>query len=104
MTGARAVAYTPGMRIVGSGLAVAVIGLALVACGSGANAALVRPAGTSGYFGDHAGRCLVYLVTASTKAVVFVETARGTFSFSADASGSLAANADVGPGGRLRLR
>jgi hypothetical protein len=70
----------------------------------GANAALVRPAATSGYFSDHAGRCLVYLVTASTKAVVFVETKRGTFSFTADASGSLSANADVRPGERLRLR
>jgi hypothetical protein len=71
---------------------------------SGANAALVRRAGTSGYFGDHAGRCLVYLVTSSTKPVVFVETAHGRFSFTADASGHVSTNADLDPGGRLRLR
>ena len=69
-----------------------------------ADLALVRTAGSRGYFSDHAGRCLVYLVTASRKAAVFVETARGRFTLTADASGRFGTNAAVGPGGHLRLR
>ncbi|HJU37761.1 MAG TPA: hypothetical protein VJ716_10140 [Gaiellaceae bacterium] len=69
-----------------------------------ANEALVRAADASGYFSEEAGRCLIYLVTPPKSAVVFVETARGTFRFTADASGRFRANADVDPGVRLRLR
>jgi len=69
-----------------------------------ADTALVRAAGSGGYFSDDAGRCLIYLITPPRSAVVFVETARGRFTFTADASGGFWANADVGPGGRLQIR
>ena len=160
MTNAAAVAYTEVMRVIGTAVAAVLLGLLLVACGSGAqptahyttsppttiagvgvelsgsppapstpsacvrrwnssanasgrtaaeqrlpraSAALIRRGGSSGYFGDFVGRCLVYLVE-PPKAVVFVETSRGTFRFTADASGRFAANADVGAAARLRLR
>jgi hypothetical protein len=69
-----------------------------------ADAALVRAAGASGYFREDAGRCLIYLITPPRSAAVFVETARGEFSFTADASGRFSANADLRRGRRLHLR
>jgi hypothetical protein len=68
-----------------------------------ADAALVRTAGSTGYFREFAGRCVVYLVGPPGSAVVFVEAARGRFTFVADASGRFAANAELSPSGRLRL-
>lgn len=70
----------------------------------GAAAALVRAADSSGYFREAAGRCLIYLVTPPRRAVVFVETARGRFSFTADAAGRFSPNAGIGSGVRVRLR
>jgi hypothetical protein len=67
-----------------------------------ADSALVRAAGSTGYFRDSAGRCLVY-VTAPHGAVIFVEAARGRFTFVASASGRFSTNAKVAPSGRLRL-
>jgi hypothetical protein len=69
-----------------------------------ADAALVRSAGSSGYFGDYAGRCLVYLIELPKRAVVFVEASRGMFRFTADASGHFPAIADLFSGARLQLR
>jgi hypothetical protein len=69
-----------------------------------ANTALVRTSGAQGYFGDLAGRCLVYVVTGSKRAAVFVETARGRFRFVADGSGLFSANAVLAPNGRLQFR
>jgi hypothetical protein len=66
--------------------------------------ALIRRARSRGYFGDYAGRCLVYLIKLPNTAVVFVEASRGMFRFTADASGRFPANADLGPDGRLQLR
>jgi hypothetical protein len=68
-----------------------------------ADAALVRTAGTSGYFREEAGRCLIYLVTPSKSALVFVEAAPGRFVFTADASGQFATNADLQQSERLHL-
>lgn len=69
-----------------------------------ASAAVIRRAGTSGYFGEDAGRCLVYLVLPPKSAVVFVETAPAKFSFTADAPGNFSPNAAVRQSGRLHLR
>ncbi|HEY3551725.1 MAG TPA: hypothetical protein VGK69_11810 [Gaiellaceae bacterium] len=69
-----------------------------------AETALVRRGGSSGYFSNFVGRCLVYLVERPKRAVVFVETSRGTFRFTADASGHFSSNADLGSGARLELR
>jgi hypothetical protein len=68
-----------------------------------ADRALVRAAGSSGYFGDYSGRCLIYLV-ARQRAAVFVETAVGKYQFTAGASGRFSSNADLARGTRLRLR
>lgn len=68
-----------------------------------ANAALVRTAGSTGYFRDAAGRCAVYLIAPPRSAVVSVEAARGRFRFIADASGRFSANATLAPSGLLRL-
>lgn len=67
-----------------------------------ADEALVRTAGASGYLREAAGRCSVYLIAPPGSAVVFVETARGRFSFVADASGRFSPNAKLSPSGRLR--
>lgn len=64
--------------------------------------ALVRTAGSSGYFRDYAGRCLIYLV-ARQRAAVFVESAVGKYRFTADASGRFSPNADLRPGTHLRF-
>lgn len=64
--------------------------------------ALVRTAGSTGYFSDVAGRCSVYLIAPARSAAVFVETARGRFTFVADASGRFSASAKLSPSGRLR--
>jgi hypothetical protein len=68
-----------------------------------ASAALIRKAGPSGYFSEDAGRCLVYLITLPKTAVVFVETAPGKFTFTADATGHVLANADLRQGELLHL-
>jgi hypothetical protein len=67
-----------------------------------ADTALVRTAGSTGYFSEAAGRCSIYLLTPPRSAVVFVETARGRFAFAADASGRFSANAKLSPSGRVR--
>ena len=69
-----------------------------------ANAALVRKAGSSGYFRDDAGHCLIYLITPPKSAAVFVETAPGRFTFTADSTGHVSANAHLRQDARLRLR
>lgn len=69
-----------------------------------AGSALIQTAGSSGYFREDAGRCLIYLITPSKGAVVFVETAPGRFTFTADATGNFSANVDLQQDGRLRLR
>lgn len=69
-----------------------------------AGAALVRRAAATGYFGEDAGRCLIYLITPPRSAAVFVETAPGRFTFTADATGPVTANADLDQSRRLRLR
>ena len=69
-----------------------------------AESARIQTAGRSGYFRQDAGRCLIYLITPPKDAVVFVETAPGRFTFTADATGRISANADLQQGGRLRLR
>jgi hypothetical protein len=70
-----------------------------------ADAALIQTARRSGYFGEDAGRCLIYLITPPKSAVVFVvETAPGRFAFTADAAGHFSANADLQHDGRLQLR
>ena len=66
-----------------------------------AETALVRTAGSRGYFSEAAGRCSVYLIAPPGGAVVFVETARGRFTFVADASGRYSANAKLSASGRL---
>jgi len=43
-----------------------------------ATAALIRKAGSSGYFREDAGRCLMYLLAPPKSATVFVETAQGS--------------------------
>ena len=68
-----------------------------------ANEALIRTARGTGYFADDSGRCLVYLI-ARPSAVVFVETARGRFAFTAYATGHVPTNADFQQDGRLHLR
>lgn len=57
----------------------------------------------SGYFGDYAGRCLIYLI-ARPSAAVFVETAPGRFAFTASATGPISPNADLRPSGHLQAR
>jgi hypothetical protein len=47
---------------------------------------------------------LIYVIALPKSALVFVETARGRFALTADASGRVSANADLGPDARLRLR
>jgi hypothetical protein len=69
-----------------------------------ATAVLIRKAGSSGYFSEDVGRCLIYLITPPKSAAVFVETAPGRFTFTADATGHVSANADLGQDGNLRLR
>jgi hypothetical protein len=66
--------------------------------------ALIETAGRSGYFGEFAGRCLIWLITPPKTAIVFVETAPGRFVSTADATGQFSANADLRRDGRLRLR
>jgi hypothetical protein len=69
-----------------------------------AMSASIRTAGSSGYFRDQAGRCLVYVIALPKSALVFVETALGRFAFTADATGPFSANADLRRDARLRLR
>jgi hypothetical protein len=69
-----------------------------------ADAAIVESARRGGYFSEDAGRCLVWLITPSKGAVVFVESAPGKFVFTADASGYFTANADLRQDGQLHLR
>ena len=69
-----------------------------------AKAALIRKATSSGYFSDDVGRCLIYLITPPKSAAVFVETAPGRFTFTADATGHVSANADLRQDASLRLR
>jgi hypothetical protein len=69
-----------------------------------ADGALVETAGSSGYFSDDAGRCLINLIRPPKSAVVFVEVAPGRFTFTADTTGNFSANADLQQDGRLRLR
>jgi hypothetical protein len=69
-----------------------------------AGSALVRPAGTTGYFSEDAGRCLIYLITPPKSAAVFVETAPGRFAFTAYATGRVTANAALQESERLHLR
>jgi hypothetical protein len=47
---------------------------------------------------------LIYVIARPKSALVFVETARGRFAFTADATGGFSANADLRPDARLRLR
>ena len=67
-----------------------------------ADRAVVRSAASTGSFADVSGRCLVYLV-ARRRAAIFVETSRGKFGFTADASGHFSTNARLRGGARLRL-
>jgi hypothetical protein len=68
-----------------------------------ADRALIRMARRRGYFREDAGRCLIYLITPPESAVVFVETAPGRFTFTADATSHFSANADLQQNGRLHL-
>lgn len=69
-----------------------------------ADSARIQTASRSGYFREYAGRCLIYLITPPKSAVVFVEKAPGRFTFSAEATGHFAANADLQKGGRIHVR
>lgn len=69
-----------------------------------AHSARIQTAGRSGYFREQAGRCLIYVITPRKRAAVFVEAARGRYTFTADATGHFAANADLQQDARLRLR
>jgi hypothetical protein len=67
-----------------------------------AAARLTRARG-GGYLREYAGRCLIYLIAPPKSAVVYVETAPGRFTFTADATGRIAANASLRQDGRLQL-
>jgi hypothetical protein len=69
-----------------------------------ADKALIQSAGRTGYFREDSGRCLIYLITPPKSAVVFVETAPGRFTFTANATGRFSANAHFRQDTRLRLR
>ncbi len=68
-----------------------------------ADTALVQKATSSGYFSHDAGRCLIYLITPPKSAIVFIETAPGTFTYTADATGHFSANADVQASAAIQL-
>jgi hypothetical protein len=69
-----------------------------------ADSASIQMATRSGYFSEEAGRCMIYLITPPKSAAVFIETAPGRFTFTADATGHFSANADRQRSGRLQLR